>query len=289
MKTLILGGEGMLGHKVWQTFKERYDAYITIQKDYSSLNQNNLFVEDKTTCNVDVTHFESVEKAISLVQPDVIINCIGIIKQSSVINDRTSSIEINSLFPHKLSNICGTKNIRLICISTDCVFSGEKGNYTEEDPIDPVDFYGMSKALGEVTGTDTLTIRTSLIGDELNSKLGLFEWFLSNANKKVKGYSKAIYTGFTTLEFSKTLTLIIEKHIALKGLYHISSEPISKYDLLSLINRIFELNVEIEKDDNFVCDRSLDSSKFREETHYSPPSWEQMIKDLAEDRAQNPY
>lgn len=283
MKVLILGGTGMLGHKAWQVFKDDFDTYISIRGDFSSLEHSNLFSEKKTLCNVDALNFASVENAIAIAKPDAIINCIGIIKQSPAIEDTHSSTEINSIFPKKLSNLCAKISTRLICLSTDCVFSGERGNYSEKDPVDPVDFYGMSKALGEVSGKGLLTIRTSVIGDELNSKLGLFEWFLDDSNKKVEGFSKAIYTGFTTLEFSKILAMIIDKHAALQGLYHISSAPISKYDLLRLINKIFELNIEIEKDESFVCDRSLNSSKFRKETNYLPPSWPQMIAEMAKD------
>ena len=164
------------------------------------------------------------------------------------------------------------------------MFSGQKGNYIEKDNPDPVDLYGRSKLLGEVHGEHCLTLRTSIIGRELQTKYGLIEWFLSQKSKAVKGFSRAIYTGFTTQVLAEIIANVIEQHPDLSGLWHVSSDPISKYDLLHLVNQAFQLDITIERDEAFVCDRSLDSSRFRQATGYQPPTWSEMITQLAHER-----
>lgn len=285
MRVLILGGTGMLGHQLWQTWRDKFEVYVTHRQE-SKLLQTNLVLSsftksDRVINPVSTNDLESVDKALELANPNIVINCIGIIKQLLSAKDPIASITVNALFPHQLAQLCQKYNAKLIQISTDCVFSGKKGNYTEQDNPDPVDLYGRSKLLGEVIAPNCLTIRTSIIGRELHSQNSLVEWVISQKGKTIKGYNRAIYTGFTTLALAQILEKIILDHPNLEGLWHISSDPITKYQLLNMINQTFNLDSTIEKDKSFICDRSLNSDHFRKHTGYSPPSWEAMISQLA--------
>jgi len=212
-------------------------------------------------------------------QPDVVVNAIGIIKQRNTAKESIPSIEINSLFPHRLALICETGNAKLIHLSTDCVFSGKKGNYREGDTADAEDIYGKTKLLGEVTGENCMTLRTSMIGPELHRKKSLLEWFLAQKGT-IKGFIRAIFSGFTTFELSRIIERLIVEYPTFHGLYHVSADPISKYELLSMIKQKMHLSVHIEPDTDFTCDRSLDSSRFKQDFQYSPPSWADMVDEL---------
>jgi dTDP-4-dehydrorhamnose reductase len=285
MRVLILGGTGMLGHQLWQAWQEKFDIYISHRGGSEVLQTNSLlnsFNNIEQVINyVAADNLESVIRALELANPNIVINCIGIIKQLLNAKDPIPSITVNALFPHQLAQLCQKYNAKLIQISTDCVFSGDKGNYTEQDNPDPVDLYGRTKLLGEVTSPNCLTIRTSIIGRELNSQNSLVEWFISQKGKTVKGFDRAIYTGFTTQALSQIIEKIILEQPNLKGLWHISSDPITKYQLLNVMNQAFNLGITIEKDESFICDRSLNSQKFRDFTGYTPPTWEKMIAQLA--------
>ena len=281
MRILILGGNGMLGHAAWQALKKDFNVYVTIRGAFSKIEKFGIFDEKKMFCGVRAEDFQNIEKIVSSIKPDVILNCIGIIKQIREAADPVKSIEINSLFPHKLAALCKGSTCRLIHISTDCVFFGNKGLYTENDSPDSLDLYGRTKLLGEVNDGTALTIRTSIIGSELGTKNGLLEWFLSQNDKSVKGYANVIFSGFTTAGLCLIIKDIIINYKYMKGLYHVSSEPINKYELLMLIKEKMNLAVNIIKDEEFKCDRSLNSSKFRKEAAYDPPSWEDMINKLA--------
>jgi dTDP-4-dehydrorhamnose reductase len=284
MQVLILGGDGMLGHKAWQVLKNDLDVFLTVRGKFSELEKFEVFEKKKTICNIDASDFQGIERAIKRLEPSVVLNCIGIVKQRKEAKDFIKSIEINSLFPHRLLKICDKIGARLIHISTDCVFSGKKGNYSETDIPDPVDLYDRSKLLGEVTSGRALTIRTSLIGHELKTQQqGLVEWVLSNHGKTVQGYAKAIFSGFPTVIFSNILKDIILRFKSLKGLYHISSKPIDKYSLLQLINSIYGLGIKIRKNEEVTCDRSLNSSLFRKMTGFRPLEWKKMIEIMYED------
>jgi dTDP-4-dehydrorhamnose reductase len=232
---------------------------------------------------VDLLQQQGIEKMILDLAPDVIINCVGIIKHLAEAKDPILSIKINSLLPHQLANICKAAESRLIHISTDCVFSGKRGPYTESDQSDAADLYGRTKSLGEVNEAGCLTIRTSIVGRELYTMNGLVEWFLNNKGGKVKGYKKAIFTGFTTLAFSSIVDDIVRNHPYLSGIYQVSSEPINKYTLLCLLRDAFSVQIDIKPDFELEIDRSLDSTRFRGETGFRPPKWENMIKEMAED------
>jgi dTDP-4-dehydrorhamnose reductase len=285
MRVLILGGSGMLGHKMYQKFKNRHDTFVTI-RNYKQYRKYNLFQEDKVIEPFSVEDNKNIQNVMDKLHPDYVINCIGITKHQSISNNPIQMITVNSLFPHRLSLICDKIGVKLIHISTDCVFSGKKGGYKENDFADADDLYGRTKFLGEVKDIkNTLTIRTSIIGRELRTSFGLIEWFLSQNGGSVKGFKNAVFSGFTTSVLTDIITDILEKHSELYGLYHISAEPINKYELLNLVKEKFNLNIEIKPYDEFYCDRSLDSSKFRKKTGFISLSWEYMIDGLfAENR-----
>jgi dTDP-4-dehydrorhamnose reductase len=287
MRVLILGGGGMLGHKLWQVFRDKFDSWVTVRSSYEQYAHYGFFNSERMIGGVDALNFDTVIRAFAIAQPDVVVNAIGIIKQLPMAKDPITSLTINSLFPHRLADLCRATGARLIHMSTDCVFSGQKGMYTEDDVADATDLYGRSKLLGEVSEAHCLTIRTSIIGRELNSRNGLVEWFLGCRGQKVKGYVNAIFSGFPTLTFAHILADIITKHKDLSGIYHVSSEPINKYELLCLLKDVYQVDVEIEPFADFHCDRSLDSSRFRAATGFAPPSWPEMVQAMALD--QTPY
>lgn len=283
MKILILGATGMLGHKLMQMLSQRYSVTGTIRDDALKLADHPLFEEMNIIGNVQADNLLSIQNALETVKPDVIINCIGIVKQLPAAQDPLPSIAINALFPHQLAHICRQKNIRLIHMSTDCVFSGRKGNYTENDHSDAEDLYGKTKFLGEVDYSGCLTIRTSIIGRELETSHGLIEWFLSQEGKTVFGYRKAIFSGLTTIALSEVICKIISDYPALQGVRQIASEPISKFDLLNIVKKKYGMTITIEPDDTVVNDRSLNPEKFRRETNIKIPSWEYMINQMYQD------
>lgn len=283
MRILILGAAGMLGHKLYQQYADRFETWATVRSSYAAYAHYGIFHPDRIIGGVDAFNFDTVTRAVADVQPDVVINCIGIIKQLPTAKDPIISLTINSLFPHRVAALCNAAGARFLHISTDCVFNGRKGMYTEADPSDAEDLYGRTKYLGEVDAPGSLTLRTSIIGRELNSEAGLVGWFLSNRNGQVRGFRRAIYSGFTTQALAQIIADLIENHAELSGLYQVSSEPINKYDLLLLLRSAYNINVEIEPDDDFVMDRSMDSSRFRQQTDYQPPSWETMIQSMASD------
>jgi len=283
MKVLILGANGMLGHKMWQVLSQHFDTYVIMRQPASNYTRFEIFDLDRMRGGVDCVNFDIIGKVIREVKPDVVVNCIGIIKQVVEDYDPIYTLTVNSLFPHNLKNLCSLLKIRLIHFSTDCVFSGRKGMYIEEDDIDATDLYGLSKYLGEVNGDNCLTIRTSVIGRELNTKNGLLDWFLSNAGGAVKGYTNAIFSGFPTIVLVEILVKIINGFPKLSGIWHVSSEPISKFDLLQLINTEYSLQINIDPFAGYSIDRSLDSSRFKNETGIIPPKWPELIRIMKED------
>lgn len=283
MKVLILGGAGMLGHKLWQVFRDRFDTWVTVRSSYTAYERYRLFARERVIGGVDAFNFDTVIRAFATAQPDVVVNAIGVIKQLPEAKDPIVSLTINSLFPHRLAALCCARGTRLIHVSTDCVFSGHKGMYSESDVADATDLYGRTKLLGEVRDPGCLTIRTSIIGRELNTRNGLVEWFLGCRGQKVKGYVNAIFSGFPTVILARILADLIAKHEDLSGIYHVSSEPINKYKLLCLFRDVYRVPVEIEPFSDLHCDRSLDSSRFRGATGFSPLSWTEMVQEMASD------
>lgn len=284
MRILILGGGGMLGHRLLQTFQQEFETWSTLRGTVSAYERYAVFDPKRTLGGVDVLNVDAVTEVMAKVRPDVVINCVGIIKQLAAAKDPFLSVAVNSLLPHRLHRLCQATGARLIHFSTDCVFSGRSGHYTEDDPSDALDLYGRSKFLGETASEGAVTIRSSIIGRELGSASGLVEWFLSQRGRRVEGYRRAIYSGFTTHEMARIVRMIVLEHQELSGTLHVSSEPINKYDLLMLIRRAYGIDVEIVPDDGVQIDRSLDSTRFRRLTGYVPPSWPQMIEEMAESR-----
>lgn len=271
----------MLGHMMWdEARKARVDAYATLRR--VPRGWEHLFPPDSVTTGVDAEHYASVSSLLHKVHPDVVINCIGVVKQSPVAQDSIATIVVNSLFPHLLFRDCQKLGIRLIHLSTDCVFSGKKGNYKESDQPDPMDFYGLSKIVGEPTGKNVLVIRTSMFGPELEKRHGLLEWFLSQRGKTVPGFTNAVFSGFYTRTLANLFLDLLSKS-AVAGLRHLSAEPLSKYDLLERIRDACKLPIEIVPDGSMHLDRSLDSTLIREECHLQIPSWDSMIDLLAQD------
>ena len=281
MRILILGGDGMLGHQLFKHLSKEHEVKVTLRQNLSAYEKFNLFFPDNTFAGIDVRVTEQLLEVFEEFQPQAIVNAVGIIKQRLSSKESIPSLEINSLFPHRLAILCKGIGARMIHFSTDCVFSGKKGNYREEDPSDAVDLYGKSKYLGEVNEQHCLTFRKSMIGRELSRKKSLMEWFLSQRGS-IKGFKKAMFSGFTTQELSRIIETILIQYPTASGIYHVSSDPISKYDLLSLINKRLELPIQIIPDESFECDRSLDSNKFRKEFNYNPPTWEKMVEELCE-------
>jgi dTDP-4-dehydrorhamnose reductase len=283
MKILILGASGMLGHKLYQKFQSEFDTFATIRGRVDSYAEINLFKEDYVIDQTDVSDINKLKGIIESLRPDVIINCIGIIKQLKEAQDVLKSLELNSMFPHLVARIAASAGARFITFSTDCVFDGADGNYTEDDLPNATDIYGKTKYLGEVNFENSLTLRTSIIGRELNTTNSLVEWFLGNRGGQVKGYKKAIYSGFPTVVMSKILVDLIRNHKNLSGVFHLSSEPIDKYELLQLIKAKTMIDIEIEPYADFSIDRSLRSDKFREATGFVPLDWENMIDLMVDD------
>ncbi len=286
MRLLILGGEGMLGHKVFQTLSPRFDTWATFQQAGGAWVYYPMYERAESTrllTGVNAMNFETIVRAFARAKPDVVINCIGIIKQLKAAKDPVISILLNSLFPHRLADLCAATGTRMFHMSTDCVFSGRKGNYTEADVSDAEDLYGRTKLLGEVDRSGCLTIRTSIFGRDFVKNSALLEWFLSQRGKDIKGYTRAIYTGFPTQVLARIMGDLIEGHPDLSGLYQVASAPISKYDLLVKIRDAMGLPIEITPDAEFFCDRSLDAARFIATTGYSIPSWDVMIAELAQD------
>lgn len=281
LKIFVLGSTGMLGHALCDALIERkeYEVYSFGRRTLKEFGLNSHEKIKEFILDVNSEWENEFINIINNVRPDFIINCIGVVKQLVFENELQNSININSIFVQKLDKIVNnSERTNLIHLSTDCVFSGNKGSYIENDIVDPVDIYGITKALGEIKNSKrTLTIRTSIIGREIDRKIGLLEWLLSQNDNVIKGYDKFIFSGLTTYSLSNVIIdTILENFIP--GLMHISSEPISKYDLLNKIKSEFKLAVKINKSNEPICDRSLDSTYFKNLYNYRILSWDEMIK-----------
>ena len=284
MRVLVLGGSGMLGHKLVQVLRDRVEVTATVREPAGRWREFPIFnAPVRLLGGVDAANFDGIGRAIERTRANAVINCIGIIKQVDVARDAVAVMQVNALFPHRLADLCGSLGARLIHISTDCVFSGSVGGYRESDVPDAESLYGRSKQLGEVIRRNCLTIRTSIIGREITKAAGLLEWFLGHRGGTVDGFTRAVFSGLTTLELARVLADVVSYHGDLAGLYHVASQPISKYELVSRINEEMDLGVQIKPVDRPVVDRSLISSRFAEITEIRVPSWDKMISDLATD------
>lgn len=278
MKILVLGASGMLGNAMIRVMSERADwqVYGTVRSE-SSKRFFSANIAERLLSGVDVEQNDSLMQAFNKVRPDVVINCIGLIKQLADAEDPLQAIPINSLLPHRLARLCELIGARLVHMSTDCVFAGDKGNYRESDPSDAPDLYGKSKFLGEVAYPHSVTVRTSIIGRELQSAHGLVEWFLSQQGV-CKGFRRVIFSGLPTVVLAQIIRDIVIPRPGLSGVYHVAARGISKYDLLKLIADVYGKAIEVIPDDQIVIDRSLNADKFNQETGYAVPEWPDLIR-----------
>ena len=286
MRMLILGGAGMLGHQAYRRLRGRFEVWVTFREAGAGRDHPAYRDADRARLlgGVDAAAPETVRAALDRVRPSAVVNCIGIVKQRDEAKAAVPSITVNALFPHLLAEACVARGIRLFHVSTDCVFSGAKGGYTERDNPDPVDLYGRTKLVGEVSAPGCLTLRTSMIGWEVTHRLGLLEWFAAQRGKAVRGFRNAIYSGFSTAVLADLIGDLAARSDAPAGLYHAASAPISKYDLLvQLRDALGWRDVTIEADDAFRCDRSLDAERFRAAAGWTSPTWERMIDGLAKE------
>jgi dTDP-4-dehydrorhamnose reductase len=279
---LVLGASGMLGNAVLRLFSESpgYAVAGTV-RSASSLDLLPQQLRGQIISGLDAANGDALAELLARVRPDVVVNCVGLVKQLAQCADPLVAIPINSLLPHRLVHLCSMSEARLIHVSTDCVFSGTRGMYREDGIPDAVDLYGRSKLLGEVDGPRAVTLRTSIIGPELDQAHGLLGWVLSQRGR-VKGFTRAIFSGLTTFELARVMRDVVLPRSDMRGVYHVAADPISKHDLVSLIARTYDLPIEIEPDDTLVIDRSLDATRFRALTGYVAPAWPKMVRAMRE-------
>lgn len=278
MKILVIGASGMIGSTVLRVLSEKKDWEIfgTV-RDGSVKRFFSTSIGEHLIAGVDVEHQDSLVKVLDQIRPNVVVNCAGLTKHKPEADAPLVSIPINTLMPHRLAGLCGLVGARLIHVSTDCVFSGEKGGYVEDDFADARDVYGKSKALGEVHYPHAITLRTSTIGHELQSQYGLLDWFLSQEGR-CNGYTRAVFSGLPTVVFAQVMRDVVIPRTNLSGLYHIAAKPIAKFDLLKMIAEVYGKTIDIVPDDTLVIDRSLDAKRFQLATGYVAPDWFELIK-----------
>lgn len=282
MRILVFGGDGMLGHELRRAWGDRHEVWATLRQDEGAYRARGYADHARLLFGVDCRRTEALVAAVAQVRPELVVNAVGIVKQRPAAKDRLASIEVNALLPHRLAEVCQAAGARLVHLSTDCVFSGQKGRYVEGDVPDPKDLYGQTKLLGEVDAPHALTLRTSIIGLEQGRAGSLIEWFLAQRGT-IRGYRQAIYTGLTTTEMARAIEALVTEQPALHGVWHLAAEPIDKYDLLTRLSRLLgRTDVEIAPDDSFRCDRSLDAAALRAVSTYRVPGWDAMLAELAE-------
>lgn len=280
MRILVIGATGMLGNAIFRFLSN--DSSLVVFGTTRSAGAKKLFdssIASNLISGVDVEQHDSLITIFNRINPDIVINCVGLIKQLADAEDPLQAIPINTLLPHRLARICELTNSRLIHMSTDCVFSGEKGGYRESDLPDARDLYGKSKLLGEVTYPHTVTLRTSIIGHELQSAHGLVEWFLSQEGR-CDGYTKAIFSGLPTVVLAQIIRDFVIPNNELSGLYHVASDPISKFELIKLIASTYGKSISVQPDERVVIDRSLNADRFRSATGFISSDWMEMVKTM---------
>ena len=279
---LVLGATGMLGNAMLRFFADQgRHTVVGTARSRLSLELLPARLHSQVIPEVDVESLDALTRLFAEIQPAVVINCIGLVKQLAAADDPLFAIPTNALLPHRLAQLCKVAGVRLIHVSTDCVFSGKQGGYREEDFADACDLYGRSKFLGEVPYPHTITLRTSIIGHELRGAHGLINWFLSQGSG-VRGYTKAIFSGLPTVELARVIHECVLPRTALHGLYHVAAEPIDKYSLLQLVAQAYDKTIDITADEKVVIDRSLDSTRFRNATGYTPPAWPELVARMRE-------
>lgn len=279
-KILILGASGMLGSAIFRLLSQN-DLFETIGTVRSAkvIQRFEPETRHRLRNHVDVENYDSVVSILESYRPDIVVNCVGIVKQISTANDPLSAIPINSLLPHRLARLSALIGARFIHISTDCVFDGAMGNYVESDIPNATDLYGRSKLLGEVDYPNSITLRTSIIGHELSGNHSLVSWFLGQ-KESVKGFRRAIFSGLPTVELARIIRDFVIPRSDLRGLYHVSAQPISKFDLLRVVAQTYGKDIRIVPDDALAIDRSLNSDRFRRATGYEAPSWAELVSNM---------
>lgn len=282
-RILVLGASGMLGSTLFRAFS-REPEFLTFGSVREANAKRHFAPElhDALIPNVHLDGEFGILTAFAVARPDVVINCIGIIKQLPNASDHLDSLAINAMLPHRLAKYCDAMGARLVHFSTDCVFSGKRGNYREEDFPDAYDLYGRTKFLGEASYENSVTLRTSIIGHELDRSKSLVDWFLSQSGE-VKGFTKAVFSGLPTIEVAQVVKEYVIPNTNLSGLFHLSVDPINKYDLLNLVASTYGKLINIIPDDRLVIDRSLNSDRFRTVTGFKPKAWPDLIKDMHEE------
>ena len=283
---LVLGASGMLGHMLVRTLSDSHRVIGTTSHAFGHLAKlTEILPRDRCVDLLDVRDFVTVEHTIRDWQPDVVVNCVGLIKHKMDDDRVLDAVLTNSAFPHQLARLCDKLKTRLIHFSTDCVFEGTPGVKRLTDTPNATDVYGTTKRLGEVGYGTSLTLRTSFIGRQIVGAEELVEWVISQRSGQITAYKNAIYSGLTTRALSEVVRQIIEQHSTLIGLYQVASAPISKFDLISHLNDKLQLDITITPDTKFECDRTLDGSDFRRVTDIQVPSWEEMLSDFCNDQA----
>jgi len=280
MRVLVLGASGMIGSTTFRVLSERHDwvVYGSVRSETAK----QFFpaqLAERLLANVDVANYDALVGVFARIRPEVVINCVGATKHKTDGNDPLMAVPLNTLLPHRLARLCDAVNARLVHVSTDCVFSGKQGHYTEQDLPDTDDVYGRSKALGEVDYPNAITLRTSTIGHELQSSYGLLDWFLSQQGS-CKGFKRAIFSGLSSMEFARVIRDIVIPQPSLHGLYHVAGPAIAKYDLLKLIAEVYGKSIEIIPENEFVIDRSLNADRFHAATGYQSPEWLELIESM---------
>lgn len=276
----------MLGHKMFQIIRERFPGTLATVRQGKlgpPLDRLTFLQGTDVLRGIEVTDFDRLNGMLTDLKPDYILNCVGIIKQRDEAGIAIPSITVNALLPHKLASFAAVWGGRVIHFSTDCVFSGRRGDYREDDFSDAEDLYGKTKFLGEVRSENALTLRTSMIGRELSGHKSLLDWFLAQQGKTIQGFKRVIYSGLTTLESVEVVTLILRRFPRLSGLYQVVSEPISKYDLLCLLRDAYGIEVEILPNETEISDRNMRGDRFHAMTGYKAPAWPELVRRLAED------
>jgi dTDP-4-dehydrorhamnose reductase len=282
MRLLVLGVSGLIGHKLYEELSSVFNVYGTLHKSKKDYGNIRMFDTVKIIDNINILDFEILKGVLAAIKPDVIVNCVGVTKRKITSENFLDVVKINSVFPHQLADWAKENKKRVIHFSTDCVFDGEVGNYSENSLTTAKDIYGRTKALGELNYKHTLTIRSSFIGKELLDKTELLEWFLAQKGKKIKGYTKTLYSGVTTIFMSSVIKKVIQNYPTLSGLYQLAPDkPISKHDLLTIANMAFNAGVDITPEENHIHLPTLDGTALKQKIDLKVPSWKEMMFELA--------
>jgi dTDP-4-dehydrorhamnose reductase len=283
-RVVVLGATGMLGHALIAGLREKFEVAGTVRGEKADAGRFPSLTGVKLYDGIDAERLDRIDAMLQSFRPTEVVNCIGVVKQLEEAKHAETAISINALFPHQLARLAGACGARLLHFSTDCVYSGTLGRpYTEQDTADARDLYGLTKYLGEAGGPAALTLRTSIIGRELRGGKGLIEWAIGQRGKKIKGYARALYSGFPTVEMARIVEMLIGRFPGLTGVWQVATDGISKYELLRQLNQAMHLGLDIEKDESFVCDRRLDGSRFASHTGYTVRPWPELVQMISAD------